>query len=239
MKDLIYFIFRIFMRPKTIGIIGGAGPLAGALLLERILSLSISLYGCYRDADFPKVVLISFPFSEMLSADADEAQLRTEIKQCLEQLRAQGASVIAIGCNTLHAFLDEDRDAQDLVHLPRELGAVMELSIEPLMEPLVLCTSTSVRLGLHKQFFRCSYPDSSTQAEVDALIDLVLKGGEKESIVAKLGELLRNQTAQVIVLGCTELSLFSKDLQTGGKLIIDPLDIMARKVLEKSFRRFI
>ena len=95
------------MRPKTIGIIGGAGPLAGALLLERILSLSMSLYGCYRDADFPKVVLISFPLSEMLSADVDEAQLRRELKQCLYQLRAQGASVIAIACNTLHAFLDK------------------------------------------------------------------------------------------------------------------------------------
>ncbi len=50
------------MKPIPIGIVGGAGPLAGAALLERIFSLSGSLYGCYKDADFPKVLLLSFPF---------------------------------------------------------------------------------------------------------------------------------------------------------------------------------
>jgi hypothetical protein len=42
------------MKPKSIGIIGGASPLAGAFLLKRILSLSGEVYGCYRDTDFPQ-----------------------------------------------------------------------------------------------------------------------------------------------------------------------------------------
>ncbi len=63
------------MKPKSIGIIGGAGPLAGALLLERILILSGSEYGCYKDADFPEVILLSFPFSEMLTPERDVLQI--------------------------------------------------------------------------------------------------------------------------------------------------------------------
>ena len=64
------------MKPKSIGIIRGAGPLAGAFLLKRILSLSGEVYGCYRDADFPQIFLISFPCSEMLCPDMEVAKLR-------------------------------------------------------------------------------------------------------------------------------------------------------------------
>jgi aspartate racemase len=37
------------------------------------------------------------------------------------------------------------------------------------------------------------------------------------------------------VLGCTELSLFAKELSVSSKKIIDPLDVLAEKLLEKSF----
>ncbi len=83
------------MKPKCIGIVGGAGPLAGALLLERILSLSSQIYDCYRDADFPKVFLLSFPFSEMLT-ELDRMQLEQEVSECLQELRKNGASVCLV-----------------------------------------------------------------------------------------------------------------------------------------------
>ncbi len=78
------------MKPKSIGIIGGAGPQAGAFLLERVLSISSKTYGCYRDSDFPKIFLISFPFSEMLSPILNTAKLRDELSECLSQLRHNG-----------------------------------------------------------------------------------------------------------------------------------------------------
>lgn len=219
------------MKPKSIGIIGGAGPLAGAFLLERILFLSGKKYGCYRDSDFPKVFLISFPFSEMLCPNMDVAKLRKELSQCLEQLRKNGASVLAIACNTLHAFLDEKEAQSDLVHLPRTLAEEVSL----INEPLVFCTSTSIRFGLHKQFFPCAYPDVETQQEVDGIIDQILKGVDRSVILGKIEKLLQKQPASTIILGCTELSLFSSQLSVPNKLIIDPLEVMANKILEKCF----
>lgn len=82
--------------PKTIGIVGGAGPIAGVLLLERIFTLATKLYGCSRDKDFPKVILLSFPFTEMLTPEMDIRQLRNELKHCLTQLRENGATALAI-----------------------------------------------------------------------------------------------------------------------------------------------
>lgn len=219
------------MKPKSIGIIGGAGPLAGAFLLNHILSLSGEVYGCYRDADFPQVFLISFPFSEMLCPDMNIAKLRKELSGCLEQLRKNGASVLAIACNTLHAFLDEKDELNDLVHLPRTLAEEISLSDTP----LVFCTSTSVQFGLHKQFFPCTYPDTQTQEEVDRIIDQILRGADQSVILEKLRELIQAQTTNTVILGCTELSLFSAHLSMPNKQIIDPLEVMANKILQKSF----
>jgi aspartate racemase len=221
------------MKPQSIGIVGGAGPLAGAALLERILFLSSSLYGCYKDADFPKIMLISFPFSEMLSPEMDVAQVQKELSECLSQLRKNGASVLAIACNTLHAFLDPNESLIDLVHLPQ----VTASEISSCEMPLVLCTSTSIRFGLHKRFFSCTYPDTETQFLVDKIIDEILKGVEEETVLEDLSKVIQAQTTNTIILGCTELSLFSNQLRPSNKSIIDPLNILAKKILEKSFSK--
>lgn len=219
------------MKPKSIGIIGGAGPLAGAFLLERVLSISSKKYGCYRDSDYPQIFFISFPFSEMLSPMINTVKLRNELSECLNQLRKNGASVLAIACNTLHAFLDEKDDLNDFIHFPRELAKEIPLT----EKPLVLCTSTSVQFGLHKQFFSCIYPDSQTQKQVDDIIDQILQGIDKKIVLRKLEILLQEQTASTVVLGCTELSLFTTHLSLSDKIIIDPLEVIANKILEKVF----
>jgi aspartate racemase len=214
------------MKPISIGIIGGAGPMAGVMLLQRIFTLAGSQYGCFRDVDFPEVQLLSFPFSEMLTDERDEAKVREELSSCLNRLRSSGATVFAIACNTLHAFLDQIPDG--LIHLPQVTAREI-----PYGEiPLVLCTSTSSQFGLHKRFFPCAYPSTEDQCQVDRLIDLILKG---ENVAEQLSLLIEKQRASVIVLGCTELSLFSKDLTETKKLIIDPLEIMANKILEQAF----
>ncbi len=217
------------MKPKPIGIVGGAGPLAGASLLERVLSISGSTYGCCKDADFPKVLLLSFPFSEMLSPETNATQLRTELKGCLNQLRKNGAAVLAIACNTLHAFLEEDEI--DLVHLPKTVA----MEIPEAEVPLVLCTTTSMQFGLHKQFFPCVYPDPDTQMQIDKIIGQILKGTDQQIIIDALLKIISVQTNTTVVLGCTELSLFTRYLAPCNKLIVDPLEIAANKIVEKSF----
>jgi len=212
------------MKPISIGIIGGAGPMAGVMLLQRIFTLAGSQYGCFRDADFPEVQLLSFPFSEMLTEERDEAKVRAELSVCLKRLQSSGATVLAIACNTLHAFLDEIPDG--LIHLPKVTAGEIPAGVVP----LVLCTSTSSQFGLHKRFFPCTYPSAGDQVRVDQLIDQILKG---ENVAEQLTALIEQQEACTIILGCTELSLFTKDLTDTKKLIIDPLEITANRILEQ------
>lgn len=225
--------FGVCMKPKTIGIVGGAGPLAGASLLERIFILSSRQYGCYRDADYPQVLLNSFPFSDMLTSKKDNRLLKAELSLSLNQLRAQGAEVLAIACNTLHNFLDADQDREDLIHLPRMLGE--ELCSDEI--PLVLCTTTSRENNMHRNSFDCSYPEPSVQIKVDEIIDRILQDADPHQIATGLLTLIEQSTATTVILGCTELSLFAQELVVCSKKIIDPLEMLAQKILEKSFKK--
>ena len=168
----------IFM--KTIGIVGGAGPAASVALVQRMIELCQSEYGCYRDSDFPKVILISFPFSEMLKGEIAAKRVAGELSCCLEMLRNNGAEVCAIACNTLHAFLARDQE-EGLVLLP-DVGA--EMTEESL--PLVLCTTTSARFGVHRRFFRCHYLNEQWQAELDGIIEEILQGKARAEELSKI-----------------------------------------------------
>ena len=58
---------------------------------------------------------------------------------------------------------------------------------------------------------------------------------DQEKILGELQRLVQEQDAKTIVLGCTELSLFASRLSGLNKLIIDPLEIVAKKIVEQSF----
>lgn len=215
---------------RPIGIVGGAGPMAGVLMLEKIFRIAQERYGCHHDADFPKVFLLSFPFSNMLSSSVDSAQMRKELDSCLTQLRGSGAEALAIACNTLHLFLEEDKWSKNLVHLPKEVAKQLGGQI-----PLVLCTSTSANAKLHYQFFPCRYPSAAAQQQTDQAIDWILKGEPDERVMAILSAVLaKEESASTVILGCTELSLLKNPLTRLGKKIIDPLEIAAETILIKS-----
>jgi aspartate/glutamate racemase len=96
---------------------------------------------------------------------------------------------------------------------------------------MILCSSTSRRARLYDLCFPCTYPDLKTQEAVDGIILSILKG---ESSALRLSSLIERLEAEAIVLGCTELSLYS-DQCAGSKQIIDPLGLLAKELIKKSF----
>lgn len=216
------------MKPRAIGIVGGAGPMAGLLLSERIFSLASSLYRCQKDRDFPQVTLISYPFSEMLSF-ASEEPLTKELDSVLITLKQTGAEVLAIACNTIHAFL-ANKDYPSLIHMPEITKKAMRGR-----KAIVLCTTTSMQKGIHKP---CVYPDRATQGRIDLLIDQVLKGVNRSVCSKELLRIVKSLDDQEcsVVLGCTELSLIKDALTPLKREIIDPLAIVAMEIVIQSFK---
>lgn len=95
--------------------------------------------------------------------------------------------------------------------------------------------TTSRENNMHKKSFDCIYPEASIQIKVDEIIDRILQGDGSHQIVADILTLIDEGTASTVILGCTELSLFAKELSVSNKKILDPLEILAKKILERSF----
>ncbi len=212
---------------SKIGIIGGAGPTAGSLLFEKIIQICQTNYGCTRDADFPYVLLLSYPFTDMLTEQKNEQVIKNELESCFTSFLDANISIAAIACNTLHAFLPTIPTSINFVHMIKETEIF--LSKDPFWEnPLILCTSTSAQTKIHANFFPCRYPNPSLQKELDKMIDRITLGTNLHNESNLLNQLLLDN--EPIILGCTELSLLNERAPLKTKFLCDPNTLVAKKI---------
>lgn len=198
--------------PLRIGIIGGAGPMAGALMFQEIISILQNKYQCQRDADFPIILHLSYPFEDMLTEENRNSEsISSQLGLCLAQLKQNGVEAAIIACNTLHIFLKPEMvPGFTLVHIIEVLQTVVGNT-----SPLVLCSTTSAKLQLHRGFFPCHYPVPQFQNELERLINKVLAGTysaiDSKQLAEKLNRLLINGClpSKIVVLGCTEFSVLN------------------------------
>lgn len=219
------------MRPKIIGVVGGAGPLAGVMLVQYLFQQAQQQYACQKDSDFPKVILLSYPFSDMLSPARNERQISDELQDCINALKTAGAEVICIACNTLHAYLVNQTGIVNLIQIIQ--SEIQRLNI---MELTVLCTSTAKQHGVHRQYFNCRYLDDTDQLKTDRIIDRILANSYDNAAINELNSLIDRYSNSAMVLGCTELSQVVSKLQVEGKIIIDPLLLAAKKIISIAFK---
>ena len=231
-------------KTQCIGILGGAGPLAGSLLMTKVIQCCQIQYQCSQDDDFPKILLFSYPFSQMLqpnTSSQQEDKVHQQLQQALEFLYSSGCSVIAIACNTLHGFLTEAAAHNDrLVHLP-ELA--LRASIQKqCTRVLTLCTSTAVVHQVHQ--VPLVLPSASLQREVDALIQSLLCRSSciqdrhrLETLITQLVD--DDPEIGAVLLGCTELSVLNTEfpLELSGQIVIDPLELAAKELCKKYFEK--
>lgn len=216
-------------RPK-IGIIGGAGAMAGALLFETIVEVAQKKYKATHDADFPFILLLNFPFSNMLSQENPKDLIKDELKSCFDIFKKNDISVVAIACNTLHDYLPDDLSSFSFVHMIDETARFLQKN--QWNTPLVLCTSTSKTSKIHKRHFDCSYTEQSLQKQIDTIIDEITAGDFPENTSKLLTDLFFHQE---IVLGCTELSFLHKRSPIKTKRICDPNLLVAEKICELTY----
>lgn len=225
------------MKRSTIGIIGGAGPMAGILLTKKIISICQKKYGCVNDSDFPKIILLSFPFSEMLKPNTplqQEGCVAEELKESIDFLIEAGVDYLAIACNTLHNFLCEEH--KQLIDMTREVKD--ELEKKCLSQVFVLCTETSAQNKLYDTRSTI-FPEKEEQKLVDETIDKILQGNTSHHDIRAFFDYLSdkiNRCPEIdgVLLGCSELSVLHEhyDIPLYNRMIIDPLDIVSKKICE-------
>ena len=220
---------------KSIGILGGMGPLATADLMLKIIQHTQA----EKDQDHIRIYIDNNP----RIPDRTGAILRggenpvPEMSRSLNNLLNCGADCIIMPCNTAHYFHDQ---LQALSHKP--ILHMLKLTARTCRETFpgksvaVLATSGTLQSGIYHRVLEEAgvpylIPDDKQQQILMHLIYDVVKAGlplepEKESWSALLED-LRKKGADYFILGCTELPLLAQNLAVPGPFV-DPTDELAK-----------
>jgi aspartate racemase len=234
-------------RFRTIGVLGGLGPEAGAYLLGRIVRETAAA----KDQDHPPVILYSLP----QVPDRTPAILRhgpspaPAILRGLRTLERAGADFAVIACVSAHYFLPRiaPRSPLPLISLVDEtLTALRKMRPVPRKVGLIATTGT-VRSGIIARPFTAAgvevlVPSARDQRRVMAAIygRTGIKGGvtagpPREALLDVAAGLVRRGAAAVVA-GCTEVPLVLRapDLPVP---LVDPLTVAARAAVRRSGAR--
>jgi aspartate racemase len=242
---------------KRIGIVGGMGPYAGLDLVKKVFDQTVAA----RDQDHLDVILLSTPSvpdrTRFLLEGKGENPAHV-IFQVLESLEASGAVVAGIPCNTAHSPRILDVVLRELTETQSTLRfvSIIEETIRHLRERFpnlrtvgVLSTTGTLRTKvysdpLRRHGYHVIEPGEALQEEcVQKAIYDTTYGIKAESnpVTAKARSdieralsYLKDEGAEVVVLGCTELPLAISDPLMFGLPMIDPTLLLARALIRET-----
>lgn len=232
-------------RRRTIGVIGGMGPLATAdfyLRLVRATPAEVDQDHLHVLIDSNAAIPDRTAAIEGRGPDPTPALVETA-----RRLVRAGAEVLAMPCNSAHAFLDPIRRAVPvpvLDMMAEVAGAAAALRPAPSTVGL-LATAGTVRQRLYERALArrgigVVLPDAAAQRVVSGVIASVKAGDTGAAVRARAREAAADLTragAGAIVLGCTELPLvFGPD--DAAVPVLDGTEILARAAVREGFGEY-
>ena len=211
----------------TLGVIGGMGPMATALFMQMIIEHTDAT--CDQE-HLPMIVrhLPNIPDrTAYILGDSDKSPA-PYIKEAALKLQKEGVAQIAVPCVTSHFFHEEIQKDVSVPVLDGLDDAAEAILCKGCKKVGIMATNGTVTSGLFTKVLsekeiECIYPDETHQQYVmDVIYDCVKSNriADKEK-VQKVLSYLQDTGAEVVVLGCTELSLIPKEY-----LIGETLDVM-------------
>ena len=223
---------------KTIGILGGMGPLATADLFRKIVTMTKA--GC--DNDHIRIYIddnASIPdrTAAILSGGKDPTPIMAD---SLKKLEACGADCIIMPCNTAHYFLPRLQAMTEVPFLSMlEATAKTCASTFPGKTAAILATKGTLATGLYEEALKAqgvSYlvPNADEQ---DALMRVIYEGVKADAApeayradMEGVMKTLAARGADYFILGCTELPV-AADLLDLTQPMIDPTTELAKAAI--------
>lgn len=221
---------------KTIGILGGMGPMATVDLFKKIVDYTAAS----KDSEHIHVYIdsntdIPDRTDAILHGGKDPVP---EMVGSAVRLECMGADFLLIPCNTAHYFYDK---VSAMVHIP-VLNMIEEAAKEVKRQNLecvgLLATDGTVETGVYDRVLqshgiRVLHPSVSAQKNVMDLIYKGVKAGNRDidlsGFYSTIDELMQNG-AQTLILGCTELPIAFSMYRIKSNNI-DPTAVLARSAV--------
>lgn len=219
---------------KTLGVIGGVGPLSTAYFMEVVINLTDA---STDQQHIDMIVLNHTQIPDRTTYILDNSQpspvemmVADAVK--LEQL---GAEVIVTPCNTAHYFYNELNNSVGVTFINMIEQTAIELIQKNAKTVGILATNGTIQTRLFqdeliKHNIKPVVPSEKSQQLVMDIIYNNVKANlpiDMNNLDIILGEL---NHCDHIILGCTELSLLKRDTRF-GELFVDSLEVLAKKTI--------
>lgn len=221
---------------SILGIIGGLGPMATAYFLQLVTQMTDAT----TDQEHIEILIHSKPqvpdrTSYILNKSEDSPV--PDMIEIGKELAEQGACVLAIPCITAHYF---HKEMEDAIGIPI-INAIEEtadyLKNCGIIKVGIMATDGTIESGifqdvLKQQGIEVIIPSGENQRKVMYLIYENVKAGKKLelSVFEEVSKELTEKGVEVILLGCTELSLLKRDYKLES-ICLDVMEILARKAV--------
>ncbi|CAB3681902.1 cysteate racemase [Paraburkholderia rhynchosiae] len=232
-------------RPFKVGIVGGVGPAATVDFIHKIVRNTPAR----RDQDHIKLLVEHNPQipdrTESLIGDGPDPTI--SLYATCKKLESGDADIIAIPCNTAHAFVER---IQPYLGIP--IVNMLTVTVRYLRETFpslhsvgVLATSGTIQSGVYEralasQGLQQVVPGPALQARVmDAIygeegVKAGFATGHCQSDIAAAIDGLISKGVEVVILGCTELPLLLPQAHFIGSSgvsvrLVDPTEVLARQ----------
>ncbi|MGW2516159.1 aspartate/glutamate racemase family protein [Streptomyces sp. NPDC001617] len=227
---------------EIIGILGGMGPAATADFYAKLVATTPGS----SDQDHLRTVIWSDPTipdrTEALLGDGPDPT--PWLLDGGRVLREAGATVIAIPCNTAHAFVPRiaDHVGLPIVHMIDEVARHLAALRPRIHTAGLLATTGTVRAGLYQEWLdrhgiRLVLPDPAGQdTEVMTAIHAVKAGsrdGTTTALLARAARRLTEQGAQAVIAGCTEIPL-GLPADAVAVPVVDPALVLAQALVRRA-----
>lgn len=218
-------------RP-ILGIIGGLGPIATAHFMELVIRMTQA----NRDQDHLDMIIYSTPSTPDRTEyilDHSKPNPMPEMIRIGHKLREQNVACVAIPCFTAHYFYEE---------LCREIGLPILNALGETAKYLrqngvkkagIMATTGTIRTELfHRELIaRGIQPVAPGEEGQRMVMDLIYEQVKRNRPVdmdmfRRVQHELADRGAEVIILGCTELSMIKRDEQIGHGFI-DAMEVLA------------
>ncbi|GGC83913.1 aspartate racemase [Thalassobacillus devorans] len=229
---------------KTVGIIGGMGPLATVDIFNKIVRMTDAKI----DQDHPRVVIDNnpgIPSRQDFFNGIGYSPLPDLIKTA-KNLENIGAELLIMPCNTAHYF---HRDIAKNVKVPfinmlEETAGYFSENHTDEKKVGLLATTQTCELGIYEHFLsengvEIVKPSAENQAYLMEIINVYIKQSNMNFNLDKWKEIideLQEQEVKTVILGCTELSI-AFDVHPLEINTIDPTVVLAEAAIKASGKK--
>lgn len=226
-------------KQKTIGILGGMGPMASANLYYKIIAAAQDKYQAEQDLDFPPMIIYSMPlfgFNETGFVDPD--LVKNQLIEGVKKLEKAGSDFIIIACNTVHYFYDQMQKSINIPILSVIDETVNFAKKEGFKKVGILSSESTWKLQIYQNKLAKSGIEALSVLEKqqkilnEAILNIMagVHGKKDTRAINMIIESFIKQGAESVILGCTEIPMAIHQDDTEIPLL-DSIQIIAEAAL--------